>query len=58
MQTNIEKFIFGYIIECQVVLSNKKFPLFYFDVEQQSYILYKYARKELFPIHDLDNMRA
>ena len=36
----------------------KNFSPLYFDIEQQRYILYKYARKEFFPIHDLDNMRA
>ena len=58
MKTKIEKFVFGYIIECQGGLSTKNFSPLYFDIEQQRYILYKYARKELFPIHDLDNMRA
>jgi len=37
---------------------NQKFSPLYFDIEQYGYILYNYARKELFPIHDLDNMRA
>lgn len=58
MKCKAETFIFGYIIECQVVLSTKKFLLLYFDIEQQRYILYKYTLKKLFPIHDLDNMRA